>query len=341
MVQCEHVILLQGTNVRLLRFLVDTGQENMCRRYSMAPGASQARISSYSDLEEAMIVSLSLRRVTGLLGAVILLCTVPSGAYAWGEKGHRIVGHMARALLSPATQRAIRQLMGSDDLATFALYLDLHKDQLDRQIPGSREWHYDDVPICTTKPYAEYCPNGTCASTQLPRHYRRLVDVHETRNRKQFAVVVLTHLMGDIHQPLHAADNDDNGGNQIKVSLPDGRKMNLHAVWDTSLVERLFGGQNEMTVARRLVQKYAVRATEWQAGKIDLAKLQAWMSEANQLAKTVAYGKLPGFACGTDMEQTRIVLSEDYLRQGGAVVEEQLAKAGYRLASALNRAFGD
>ena len=96
-------------------------------------------------------------------------------------------------------------------------------DQLDRQIPGSREWHYDDVPICTTKPYAEYCPNGTCASTQLPRHYRRLVDVHETRNRKQFAVIVLTHLMGDIHKPLHAADNDDNGGNQIKVSLPDGR----------------------------------------------------------------------------------------------------------------------
>ena len=55
----------------------------------------------------------------------------------------------------------------------------------------------------------------------------------------------------------------------------------------------------------------------------------------------MAYGKLPGFACGTDMEQTRIALSEDYLRQTGAVVEEQLAKAGYRLASALNRAFGD
>jgi len=85
-----------------------------------------------------MIVSISLRRLTGLLVAVILLCTVPSGAYAWGEKGHRIVGHMARALLSPATQRAIRQLMGSDDLATFALYLDLHKDQLDQQIDQNK-----------------------------------------------------------------------------------------------------------------------------------------------------------------------------------------------------------
>jgi hypothetical protein len=167
------------------------------------------------------------------------------------------------------------------------------------------------------------------------------VDAHESRNRKQFAVFVLAHLMGDIHQPLHAADNDDRGGNQIKVSLPDGRKMNLHALWDTPLVERLFGGQNELTVARSLVQKYAARATEWQAGKIDLAKIQAWISESNQLAKTVAYGKLPGFTCGADMEQTRIALSEDYLCQTGAVVEEQLAKAGYRLAAALNRAFGD
>jgi S1/P1 Nuclease len=287
-----------------------------------------------------MIASVSLCRVTGLLVAMTLLCTVPSGAYAWGEKGHRIIGHMARVLLSPATQRAIRQLMGSDDLATFALYLDLHKDQLDQQIPGSRDWHYDDVPICTAKPYAEYCPQGACASTQLPRHYRRLMDAHESRNRKQFAVFVLTHLMGDIHQPLHAADNDDTGGNQLKVHLPDGRQMNLHAVWDTALVERLFGGQNETTVARRLVQKYATRATQWQAGKIDLAKIQAWMSESTQLAKTVAYGKLPGFTCGADMEQTRIALSEDYLRQTGVVVEEQLAKAGYRLAAALKRAFG-
>jgi S1/P1 Nuclease len=65
------------------------------------------------------------------------------------------------------------------------------------------------------------------------------------------------------------------GGNQIKVRLPNDRKLNLHAVWDTSLVERLYGGQNELTVAQRLTQKYTSRATEWQAGKIDLVTIQA------------------------------------------------------------------
>jgi hypothetical protein len=112
-------------------------------------------------------------------------------------------------------------------------------------------------------------------------------------------------------------------------------------VWDTSLVERLYGGQNEMTVAKRLTQKYASRATEWQAGKIDLVTIQAWVAESTRLAKDVTYGTLPGFVCNADLEQTRIALSTDYLQQAGPVVEEQHAKAGYRLAFMLNRALGD
>ena len=288
-----------------------------------------------------MRISIVSLRVAPLLGAAVLLCTTFTAAQAWGPKGHRIVGHMARGLLSPTTRTALHQLMGSDDLATFALYLDQHKDQLEQQIPGSREWHYDDVPICTQKSYAEYCPNGTCASTQIVRYDRFLADTHASKKQKQFAVLVLTHLLGDIHQPLHAADNDDRGGNEIKVQLPDGRKMNLHEAWDTSLVEGRFGGQNEVTVAQGLRQKYAAHAAEWQTGPVNLVTIQTWVGESDQRAKEVAYGQLPGFACGADMTQTRLALSDAYVQHAVPVVEEQLAKAGYRLAAILNRALGD
>jgi S1/P1 Nuclease len=208
-----------------------------------------------------------------------------SDARACGEEGHRLVGHMAHEILTPEAQRGIQQLMGSDDLATFTLHLDRRKQQLEQDIPGSRAWHDDDVPICMTNAYTEYCPDGTCASTQIVRHYRLLSDVHEPKSRKQFSVFVLTHLVGDSHQPLRGADNEDQGGNQIKVRLPDGRKQKLHAAWDTSLGERLYGGQHEKTVAKRLVQKYASRAEEWQAGRIDLIKIQAWVAESTHLAK--------------------------------------------------------
>src|SRR5215831_10549592 len=53
-----------------------------------------------------------------------------------------------------------------------------------------------------------------CAS---PSYSRR---PHESKAHKQFAIWVLTHLIGDIHQPLHAADHDDRGGNMIQVRLP-------------------------------------------------------------------------------------------------------------------------
>lgn len=169
--------------------------------------------------------------------------------------------------MTPEARTALRELMGSDDVATMALYLDEHKERLDQQIPGSREWHYDDIPVCDPKPYAEYCPNGHCASTQIERHRRVLADSHEPKLRKQFAVFVLTHLIGDIHQPLHSADNDDRGGNGIKVRLPDGRKPNLHAAWDTAPFEGLVRGRHDVAVAKDLIEKYAGGAAAWQQAR--------------------------------------------------------------------------
>jgi hypothetical protein len=184
-------------------------------------------------------------RIIGCCFAGALLWAMPGHVHAWGAAGHRIVGHMACDLLSPEARAAIQSLMVSVDLATFALHPDQRKQQLEQQIPGSRTWHYDNAPVCTTASYAQYCPNGACTSTQLLRHYRLLSDVHEPRSRKLFAIFVLTHLVGDIHQPLHA-------------------------VWDTSLVEGLYRRQNEMTVAKRLVLQYAVPTGAWQAGRLDL-----------------------------------------------------------------------
>jgi S1/P1 Nuclease len=69
----------------------------------------------------------------------------------------------------------------------------------------------------------------------------------------------LIHLVGDIHQPLHAATNADEGGNYIVVeSHPHAR--NLHAAWDTAVVYALedsadSGDPND--TAHKLEQLYA------------------------------------------------------------------------------------
>jgi hypothetical protein len=233
--------------------------------------------------------------------------------------------------LLPETSAEIGTIMGTADLATFGLYLDDNKDRLDAEVPGSRAWHYDNIPICGRNAHSEYCPNGWCASTQIARHRDILVEAHESKARKQFAIWVLTHLIGDIHQPLHAADRDDRGGNAIQIRLPWGRNTNLHGAWDTDFVEHALGGKNEMLVAHDLLLKFASRKTDWQTGTI-----QAWMDESHQLAKTVAYGKIAGFACRADLNHMRIFLDQNYADEATTVVEEQLTKAGYRLAYFLN-----
>jgi len=84
--------------------------------------------------------------VTILVGLMILGSV--TDAMAWGSKGHRIIGLIARELLLPETSAAIETIMGSADLAAFGLYLDDNKDWLDQQIRGSRAWHYDNIPLC-------------------------------------------------------------------------------------------------------------------------------------------------------------------------------------------------
>jgi hypothetical protein len=145
--------------------------------------------------------------------------------------------------------------------------------------------------------------------------------------------------VGDIHQPLHAADNHDHGGNALQVRFPEGQTMSLHAAWDSAFVERRFGTQSDSAVAQRLVKQYAPWATVWQPKVVDLPQMQTWVREANQSAQTLVYGKLTGFACGANMEHALIVLSYDYLVPASGLIEEQLAKAGYRLAAVLNKAF--
>jgi hypothetical protein len=91
-----------------------------------------------------------------------------------------------------------------------------------------------------------------------------------------------------------------------------------------------------MLVAHDLLLKFAARKTDWQTGTV-----QTWMEESHQLAKTVAYGKIPGLTCYAELTRTRIPLDQSYADSATTVVEEQLAKAGYRLAHVLNRSFGN
>lgn len=270
-----------------------------------------------------------------------LLMVWAGSALAWGAQGHRITGLVAQRLLTPEADAGIKALMGKTDLAADAVYMDVNKVRLDKQIPGSREWHYDDRPVCDAQAKkADYCPNGNCASTQITRHYRALIDEHGvTDDQKRFAVYVLVHLIGDIHQPLHGSDHDDRGGNDIKVQfkLPSGqqRTTNLHSAWDTDFVKAAFATTDERAIAQDLVNRFSGDIPGWQHGST--AKC---LGETYDSAAGFAYGGLPRFQCGNDdFGAEKLVLDATYVNKAIETVPMQLAKAGARIAYILNRAF--
>ena len=157
--------------------------------------------------------------------------------------------------------------------------------------------------------------------------------------RRNEALKWVVHLVGDIHQPLHAADHGDRGGNTVQVSYfgerdnPPYGTINLHAIWDIHMVRRLIlqqGGEDAI-VARDIGD--AQRAA-WEQGSIS-----EWVNESHELARTVVYPSLPvAFSCSVKVRRV-LPIGRAYYSRAAPVIESQIRKAGIRLARILNEVF--
>jgi hypothetical protein len=157
---------------------------------------------------------------------------------------------------------------------------------------------------------------------RVERLFQILKDTAQPKEKRVEALMYLVHLVGDIHQPLHAAEhNEDNGGNYVFVTLFD-QPTSLHMLWDEGIIGKYVYDWGEYV--RRLDKR-------WFPGK-DIAALQRgepadWANESHKAAVDVAYALPPGHH-----------LKEDYYNKSLAVVDRQLAVAGLRLARVLNEA---
>lgn len=254
-------------------------------------------------------------------------------AHGFGADGHRVTGEVARALLTPAAAAALEAISGSADLARLSLVADTERSSLAVRLPSSPRWHYDDRLICHPDlPVGDYCRNGDCASAAIERFRKVLADRRAPIAARAEAVMFLVHLVGDIHQPLHAADNNDRGGNDLRVRLPDGRVLALHAAWDTAFVREALGAQTPHDAAGAWLAARRPSLKDWQAGTV-----QDWMAESYQRAVDDVYGPLSGVPCD-EAPKSPVELSPDYVAHATAMMPELLVEAGMRIARVLNEA---
>lgn len=275
--------------------------------------------------------------------AMALALGTCSQVRAWGEEGHRLIAGVTEYYLVPTAEKKIKSLLRAESrygvkdcpvktLEDAAVWPDCIR-KYPAQYEKTFSWHFDDIPLCGPADHSTYCPDDQCLSGQVPKLIAVLSDPKATLKDRLEALKYVTHFVGDVHQPLHAENNGDKGGNQISVSYPGVRakNLNLHAFWDVQLVELT---QKKGTDPANLVLGISGQDVQnWSQGTVT-----DWLAESHALAKDLAYARLPiPPACGTAPTGTE-ALDTGYVQAIDGTISLQLQKAGVRLAKILNEA---
>lgn len=263
-----------------------------------------------------------------LIGLAVFLAN-PIQARAWGYEAHRIIAEIAEQFLEPEIAPQVRELLAIENVTTLA-DVSTWADEIRLQRRETGPWHYVNIPITlptgepTAYDAARDCPLDACVVAKIEEFERTLRDHLLPERQRLEALKYIVHFVGDAHQPLHVSNNHDHGGNDDPVIFM-GLQTNLHAVWDSSIIAPAVRG-NERAYALQLVQSISEEQHQrWSEGS-----LISWVNEGHEIAARTIYGELPYIG----------KLPDDYETKALPIVNEQLKRAGVRLAAVLNACLG-
>ena len=282
------------------------------------------------------------RFLVACVAALALLFAAPVAAY-W-EYGHETVAKVAWQQMRPDTRRAVARLLRQGRLldtptcpvATIeqaSLWADCIKP-LDERFAYAYSWHYQNVDICQPFDLKAPCKDGHCVSAQIERQARLLADPAVPQREKLMALAFLVHFVGDLHQPMHAGDHGDLGGNKVAANYGlIGGRANLHSIWDGWLAERAI-----TTPPAGAANLLAAISPETRAA-IGGGSVEDWSREMWGKARDLAYKTLVGDPCGT-APVDRPTLTEAQVQALIPAVREDVVEGGIRLARLLDDALG-
>jgi hypothetical protein len=249
--------------------------------------------------------------------AIMSLCRLP--AYGWGDKGHRVVAMLAEAHLSEQVRREVRKLLpAGTTLADAAVW----PDKEGRRITDLDQLHHVSIPDHASGYDQERdCKARNCMVEALKWFTSVIADAKAPINVRLIALRYVAHLVGDMHQPLHAGRREDRNGTDLIVNYR-AQTNNLHLFWDINIVDMEVGSAEQ--IANRLEAGTTVEERiQWQSG--DPKK---WTDESFSLSRSNAY------TLGESMD-----LSDEYVATALTIVRRRLVQAGVRLAWLLNNTF--
>jgi hypothetical protein len=192
----------------------------------------------------------------------------------------------------------------------------------------TNSWHYQNVDICKPFDLKSACADGNCVSAQIDRNFALLSNKALPAHVRLEALAFLVHFVGDIHQPLHAGDHADRGGNDLKTTYGVMPGYNLHSVWDGLLADRA------LSAAPAIVRTFAPA----EKAAVDQGNVRLWSEENWAISKNIAYPRaVDGDPCSAK-PTAPVVIDEADVTASRAALRQQVERGGIRLARLLEQA---
>ena len=281
-------------------------------------------------------------RLRLVFATALLTLAISPAALAWSALGHRMVGELAQRHISPAALAQVELLLAGEPdptLAGVADWADRLRDLDPERFKATSRWHYVNTPPGLDCDYdaARDCPGGNCVIGAIQAQRRILADRSQSLEARRDALKFIVHFVGDVHQPMHANNHDDLGGNRYQVSLrtelqPEAyaRKYyvdgvmgtNLHSIWDYYIL-----GAEGLSLAQYSDRRDAL---PWPPMPADGPQTgpEAWAGESCRLIEARHV-----YPDGHKMDRS-------YLDEYRPLAEQRVRQAAWRLAQILDADLG-
>jgi hypothetical protein len=298
--------------------------------------------------------------------AVVFLATPAAPALAWDDQGHMMVAAIAYDLLADKTKARVAKLLalskyptngtndaGAADQAKAAFMMAataadaIKKDRThfkdDGEDPTNKKkapspgrntgfndkymhkyWHY--VDLAFTPDHTKLIKPPKINAQERIRLFRKTLASNAPDRLKAFDLVWLLHLVGDVHQPLHATSRfthdepkGDRGGNDVALcALPC--KDELHAFWDDIL-------GREVTVSAAMTAAASLPPAD--PALVSKTDESVWVQESFDAAQKSVYVDPIGIGKGP------FTITTTYKDNARREAEARVALAGARLRNLL------
>jgi hypothetical protein len=311
----------------------------------------------------------------------------------WGPRGHQLIAQAAEQLLTEKASNAVKNILSTlenANLKSIAIWADLIKSnppndddttQFLKDYPKkvSEKWHFVDLPL-EAAAYDRTLYSTFTRDDDIVQILNRSINVlfdKDSMMSKLNGLRWITHLVGDIHQPLHVGCgyidesgakpilnfnpeyiqshnlSSDQGGNFIILSKDSEKELNLHSYWDGMLgfkeptnigLADTTWTENEEALVNQIINTIKSSEKKWFIDEVyESATIDQWAAgwATESLAKAREAYKTIVIESKISDRKFRVAWEgkEKYETRCTPIVKEQLQKAIQRLAKLLNTIF--